>query len=174
MFFVNSMSDLFHERVPEPFIREVFRIMNACPQHTFQVLTKRPERLQRISGKVKWTPNIWLGVTIESEEYIHRADCLRRTPANTKFVSFEPLLGSVAKANLDSIDWIIVGGESGRHPRAMRREWVIQLRRMAKQKGIPFFFKQWGGTNKKKAGAVLDGREYREMPDKLNLNSIRA
>ncbi len=164
VFFVNSMSDLFHERIPDAFICEVFDVMNACPQHIFQVLTKRPERLAKITRKIKWTSNIWLGVTIENEEYIYRADYLRRVPVTVKFVSFEPLLGSVSSANLDSIDWIIVGGESGRKPRPIEREWVVELRHIARQAGIPFFFKQWGGTNKKKAGATLDGRQYREMP----------
>jgi protein gp37 len=164
VFFVNSMSDLFHESVPDAFIEEVFRVMNACPHHIFQILTKRPERLEQIGKKLNWTPNIWLGVTIESKEYVRRADHLRHVPAKVRFVSFEPLLGSIQKVNLKSVDWIIVGGESGRKPRAMQREWVVQLHRKARQNGIPFFFKQWGGTNKKKAGAALDGREYRQMP----------
>ncbi len=172
MFFVNSMSDLFHERVPDSFIQRIFQVMNDCPQHVFQVLTKRSERIARISNKLRWTPNIWLGVTIESREYARRADHLRNAPAHLRFLSFEPLLSSVRSVNLQSIDWVIVGGESGRTPRAMEREWVVQLRHMAEREGIPFFFKQWGGTNKKKSGALLDGQEYRQMPAKLTVTSI--
>ena len=139
--------------------------MNKCPQHTFQVLTKRPERLITLNERIKWTPNIWMGVTIENNKYLSRADTLRATNASVKFISAEPLLSGLGEINLEGIDWIIVGGESGSHARPMQKEWVLEIRDVAKKYGTAFFFKQWGGTNKKKAGRLLEGKTYDEYPN---------
>lgn len=162
--FVNSMSDIFHEKVSDEIILKIFNTMNNCPQHTFQVLTKRPERLIELNKKIKWTSNIWMGVTIENNKYLHRADILRDTDAKIKFVSAEPLLGEISEINLQGIDWIIVGGESGHHARPMEKEWILQIKDIARKNHTAFFFKQWGGTNKKKAGRILDGKTYDEYP----------
>lgn len=164
MIFVNSMSDLFHEKVQDDVILKIFETMNKCPQHIFQVLTKRPERLVLLNDKINWTENIWLGVSIESSKYLNRADLLRGTGAYIKFISAEPLIGELNRINLENIDWIIVGGESGPGARPMNREWVTTLRDVARDSETAFFFKQWGGTNKKKAGRLLDGRTYDEYP----------
>lgn len=163
--FVNSMSDLFHKDVPDEFILKVFKTMNECPQHQFQVLTKRPERFVMLNDKINWTPNIWLGVTVESNQYLDRIDYLRNTNACVKFISAEPLLSSLGNINLDGIDWLIVGGESGHHSRPIEEEWVIQLRDVAKDKDVAFFFKQWGGFNKKKNGKMLQGKIIQEYPN---------
>lgn len=163
--FVNSMSDIFHEKVPDEVILKIFNTMNKCPQHTFQVLTKRPERLITLNERIKWTPNIWMGVTIENNKYLSRADTLRATNASVKFISAEPLLSGLGEINLEGIDWIIVGGESGSHARPMQKEWVLEIRDVAKKYGTAFFFKQWGGTNKKKAGRLLEGKTYDEYPN---------
>lgn len=164
--FVNSMSDLFHEKVPDEIILKIFETMNKCPQHIFQVLTKRPERLAVLNDKITWTKNIWMGVTIENNKYLKRADLLRQTGAYIKFISAEPLLGEIDTINLADIDWIIVGGESGPHARPMNKEWVLSIRNLAKKSKTAFFFKQWGGTNKKKNGRLLDGKTYDEYPEK--------
>lgn len=164
--FVNSMSDLFHEAIPDDVILRIFKTMNQCPQHTFQVLTKRPERLVDLNSRITWTKNIWMGVTIENNKYLHRADLLRKTDAHIKFISAEPLLGEIGNIDLTNIDWVIVGGESGPCARPMDKDWVIQIRERAKKSGTAFFFKQWGGTNKKKAGRLLDGKTYDEYPSK--------
>ena len=164
MIFVNSMSDLFHEDIPDREIFEIFDIMNRASQHTFQVLTKRSERLTELSDHIKWTENIWMGVSIESEKYLQRADNLRRCGAKIKFISAEPLLGSLKNLNLIGIDWLIVGGESGPKSRPMNEEWVLELRDMAKESDTAFFFKQWGGTQKKKNGSLLQGAYYKEYP----------
>jgi len=166
MIFVCSMSDLFHEEVPDSFIREIFWVMNRATQHIFQILTKRAERLAEFADKVKWSKNIWAGVTVESAKYLYRIDYLKKVPAKVKFISMEPLLGPVPEIReyLGEIDWVIVGGESGPNARPMRPEWVRDIRDACLAKGIPFFFKQWGGINKKKTGRKLDGKEYNEMP----------
>lgn len=163
--FVNSMSDLFHKDVPLPFIKEVFEVMNDNPQHVFQVLTKRAENLLRLNKEFKWTHNIWMGVSVEDDRVTGRIDDLRKTSAKVKFLSCEPLIGALPSLNLKKIDWVIVGGESGRKPRPMKAEWVEDIQSQCAKKGVAFFFKQWGGTNKKKAGRNLNGREYSEFPE---------
>ncbi len=163
--FVNSMSDLFHEKVPAEFIRVVFRTMKEAFQHRFQVLTKRSERLLEINEILNWEPNIWMGVSVEDKEHTYRIDHLRQTGAKVKFLSLEPLLGQIPGLELTGIDWVIVGGESGPGSRPMEKEWVIGLRDQCNDAGVPFFFKQWGGVNKKKAGRELEGRLWSEMPD---------
>jgi protein gp37 len=162
--FVNSMSDLFHKDVPAEYIQRVFDVMRRASQHRFQVLTKRSQRLARLSSRLSWQPNIWMGVSVESREYTFRIDHLRETDAHIKFLSLEPLLGPLTNLNLEGIDWVIVGGESGPGARVMRSEWALDIRDQCKDAGIPFFFKQWGGTNKKKAGRLLDDRTWDEMP----------
>ena len=162
--FVNSMSDLFHEEVPEQFIEGVFQVMKQAHWHTFQVLTKRSERLVKLAPSLEWPPNVWMGVSVENSDYVFRIDQLRHTPAAVKFISFEPLLGSVHDADLCGIDWAIVGGESGPGARPLAEESVLDLRDQCFSADVPFFFKQWGGINKKKAGRVLQGRTWDDMP----------
>lgn len=162
--FVNSMSDLFHEDVPLSYIQRVFKVMNDCPQHTFQVLTKRADILHQFSPFLTWTPNIWMGVSVENQKVVDRIDHLRETGAEIKFLSVEPLLGPLADLNLQNIDWVIVGGESGHKARPMKPEWVVSIKEQCQQANVPFFFKQWGGKNKKKAGRLLEGRTWNEMP----------
>jgi protein gp37 len=162
--FVNSMSDLFHERIPFDFIQEVFGVMNENKRHTFQVLTKRSEGLRELAPLLKWSDNIWMGVTIEDNDYVGRADDLRTVDAFVKFVSLEPLLGPLPDLELRGIDWIIVGGESGPGARPMREEWAIEIKNLCEDEGVPFFFKQWGGVNKKKAGRVLQGKTWDQYP----------
>jgi protein gp37 len=162
--FVNSMSDLFHEDVPDDFIFRVFEIMNAAHWHQFQVLTKRSHRLCELNSKIQWTPNIWVGVTVECEEYRQRIDDLRNTSANIKFLSCEPLLGPLEKIDLHDIDWVIVGGESGPGSRCMKEKWISSIRDTCIHNNIPFFFKQWGGFNKKRNGRLLQGKIWEQMP----------
>jgi protein gp37 len=162
--FVNSMSDLFHEAVPLDFILDVFRVMNQCSWHRFQVLTKRPKRLVQLDGLLPWSPNIWMGASVENEHVLGRVDWLRKCHAKVKFLSLEPLLGSVSGLSLADIDWVIVGGESGCHARATREEWILEIRDKCAEAGVPFFFKQWGGTNRKRTGRLLRGRTYEQMP----------
>jgi protein gp37 len=164
MIFVNSMSDLFHRDVPTEYINRVFAVMKQASQHRFQVLTKRSLRLARLGKALDWQPNIWMGVSVESKEYTFRIDHLRDTDAHVKFLSLEPLLGPLPELNLQDIDWVIVGGESGPGARVMRLEWVLDIRDQCLRAGVPFFFKQWGGTNKKKSGRVLVDRTWDEMP----------
>lgn len=164
MVFVNSMSDLFHENMPFDFIKEVFKVMNNCPQHTFQVLTKRADILEKYHTLLDWTPNIWMGVTVESEAVIKRIDSLRKVPAFIKFLSIEPLITAIPNINLFGIDWVIVGGESGPKARPIQEEWVVDIKTQCEQNQIPFFFKQWGGKNKKAAGKTLQGKIYCQMP----------
>ncbi len=164
MIFVNSMSDLFHEDVPAGFIHAVFDVMNRCPQHTFQILTKRPQTAARHSKRLQWTPNIWMGTSVENATVAHRVRHLRQTRAAIKFLSVEPLLGPIPRLPLAGIGWVIVGGESGPRARPMRAEWVRRIRDRCVLRGVPFFFKQWGGVNKKRAGRVLDGRTWDGMP----------
>ncbi|MGA2667363.1 MAG: phage Gp37/Gp68 family protein [Ignavibacteria bacterium] len=162
--FVNSMSDLFHENIPFEYIKKVFNVMHECPQHTFQVLTKRSERLSKMANKLTWTPNIWMGVSVENEDYTFRIDQLRKIPSKIKFLSLEPLLGPLPDLNLKNIDWVIVGGESGKKARPMRSEWVLDIQKQCGAKKVLFFFKQWGGMNKKLTGRELNGRTYDDMP----------
>ena len=168
--FVNSMSDLFHKDVPFEFIDKVFKTMNENPQHTFQVLTKRSDILLEFHDKLKWTHNIWMGVSVEDERVKHRIDDLRKTNAKVKFLSCEPLIGPLSKLNLKKIDWVIVGGESGRKARPMDVDWVLDIQQQCEEKNVAFFFKQWGGVNKKKTGRILNGRTYDEMPQLEEIN----
>ncbi|MFZ0257333.1 MAG: phage Gp37/Gp68 family protein [Gammaproteobacteria bacterium] len=162
--FVNSMSDLFHNDVPLTYIYEVFNVMSQAYWHRFQVLTKRSERLAVLSSKLQWASNIWMGVSVESEKYRGRIDDLRSTGARLKFLSLEPLLGPLHDLSLDGIDWVIVGGESGHRARSMDPTWVFDLRDQCRRARVPFFFKQWGGKNKKGAGRLLDGRTWDQIP----------
>ncbi len=164
--FVNSMSDIFHDDVPDEIILRIFKTMNECPQHQFQVLTKRPERLATLNSMINWTNNIWMGVTVENNKYINRVDFLRECDAYIKFISAEPLLSELTDINLQNIDWIIVGGESGPSARYIDEKWVLDLLDKARTSNTAFFFKQWGGINKKKTGRLLDGRTYDEYPNK--------
>lgn len=167
--FVNSMSDLFHKDISIDFIKKVFQVMNENPQHVFQVLTKRAERLLEVQEKLKWSHNIWMGVSVEDERVIDRIDYLRQTNAKTKFLSLEPLIGPLPNLNLSNIDWVIVGGESGFKARPMETEWVLDIQEQCERAEVAFFFKQWGGKNKKAAGRLLNGRTYDEMPDQLEI-----
>ena len=162
--FVNSMSDLFHEDVPLAFIRRVFDVMARGSQHRFQVLTKRSERLSTLSPSLAWPPNTWMGVSVENGDYVCRLDHLRQTGAAVKFVSLEPLLGPLPALELQGIDWVIVGGESGPKARPMDPAWVRDIRDQCVVSGVPFFFKQWGGVRRTKAGRALDGRTWDQMP----------
>jgi protein gp37 len=165
--FVNSMSDLFHRDVPTEFILRVIETMRKASWHQFQVLTKRSERLTEINSLIDWPDNVWLGVSVENDKYINRIDDLRATSAALKFLSIEPLLGPLGKINLKGIHWAIVGGESGPGARGMELDWVLQIKNQCIKNRVPFFFKQWGGVNKKKAGRLLEGRTWDEMPRKL-------
>ena len=165
--FVNSMSDLFQNDVPAAYILRVFDVMRRAHWHQFQVLTKRSDTLYELDQLIDWPANVWMGVSVENQEYTWRIDDLRRTNACTKFLSIEPLLGPLSDLNLSNIDWVIVGGESGPSARPIQRTWVIDIHRQCRNAGVPFFFKQWGGVNKKKTGRELDGRTYNEMPAKL-------
>jgi protein gp37 len=162
--FVNSMSDLFHKDIPLEFIRRAFDVMRRAHWHRFQVLTKRAERLAELSSELEWPENVWMGVSTESDNYCCRVDCLRKTGARIKFLSLEPLLSSLPSLDLTGIDWVIVGGESGPGARPVKEEWVLAIQCLCSKQGIPFFFKQWGGVNKKAAGRLLRGRTYDEMP----------
>jgi len=164
MIFVNSMSDLFHWDVPLQFISKVFDAMNTADWHTYQILTKRSDRLKELNFKLPWQPHIWMGVSVENQDYQYRIDNLRQTDAAVKFLSLEPLLGPLPSLNLAGIDWVIVGGESGPGARSMDKDWVLEIRDQCKKSGVSFFFKQWGGINKKKTGRELEGRTWDEMP----------
>lgn len=164
MVFVNSMSDLFHEKIPLSFIQDVFSVMNNNHRHTFQILTKRAERLRELAPLLNWTENIWMGVTVENNDYIGRIDDLRTVNASIRFLSLEPLLGPIEELNLTDINWVIVGGESGPGARPMQKKWVLDIKRNCEQNDVPFFFKQWGGVNKKKAGRILQGRTWDDWP----------
>ncbi|MEM7034637.1 MAG: phage Gp37/Gp68 family protein [Chloroflexota bacterium] len=162
--FVNSMSDLFHEAVSEEFIQKVFNVMEEAHWHQFQVLTKRSERLLELSPHINWPENVWMGVSVETSDYTFRIDHLRQTDAHIKFLSLEPLLGPLANLNLDNIDWAIVGGESGPGARPIHEKWVTEIRDQCLDANVPFFFKQWGGVQKKSAGRELEGTTWDEMP----------
>ena len=167
--FVNSMSDLFHKEVPLSFIQDVFKTMNDCDQHTFQILTKRSGRLLQVAEKLTWTKNIWMGVSVEDDKVLHRIDHLVATPAHIKFLSLEPLIGPLNNLNLSNIDWVIVGGESGPKSRPMKKEWVSAILRQCRSRRVQFFFKQWGGVRKDITGRKLNGRTYDEMPIKKDM-----
>jgi protein gp37 len=166
MVFVNSMSDLFHKDVPDEFIFDIFSIMRKTKQHQYQILTKRAERLASLSPDLPWQQNIWMGVTVESADYKDRLDYLKYTGANIKFLSFEPLLGDIGELDLTEIDWVIVGGESGPGARPVEIDWVRDIKEQCALQDVPFFFKQWGGVNKKKTGRLLDGKTWDQMPIK--------
>ena len=162
--FVCSMSDIFHKDVPFEFIDKIFNIMRQADWHIFQVLTKRSDRLLEYSKRIVWPKNAWAGVTVEHKDYISRIDDLKQIKAPVKFISFEPLLSEIPYINLENIQWVICGGESGPHAREVSIDWARHIRDMVKQQNIPFLFKQWGGINKKKAGRLLDGKGWLEMP----------
>ena len=165
--FVNSMSDLFHEEIPDEFIARVFDVMRRAQWHRFQILTKREKRLRELAGRLPWPNHVLMGVTVENQNCAERIDALRLTPAKTKFLSIEPLLGPLADLDLAGIDWVIVGGESGPGARPMEEEWVLDIKRQCESAGVAFFFKQWGGVNKKKAGRRLLGRTWDALPQAL-------
>lgn len=164
MIFVNSMSDLFHKNVPLEYIRRVFDVMRQASWHTFQILTKRAERLEELAPQLAWPGNVWMGVSVERADYSFRIDHLRRTSARVRFLSLEPLLGPLPELDLRDIDWVIVGGESGHQARPVEEAWVLDLRDQCRSAKVPFFFKQWGGRNKKAAGRTLLGRTWDQMP----------
>jgi len=177
MIFVNSMSDLFHEDVPDDFIKRVFQVMQEASWHRFQVLTKRTARLAELAPALPWAENIWMGVTVENCDYTGRIEHLRTVGAAVRFLSLEPLLGAMPDLDLSGIDWIIVGGESGPGARPMSASWVRDIRRQCRKTHVPFFFKQWGGTNRRKTGRLLDGRSYDEMPvprsSQMSITAVR-
>ncbi len=162
--FVNSMSDLFQKELPPAYIKQVFDVMNRCPQHSFQILTKRPEIAAYLAPELLWSKNIWMGTSIENALVLHRVASLIQIPSQIRFLSIEPLLGPLPKLPLKGVHWVIVGGESGPNARPMNPDWVRQIRDRCLAHGVPFFFKQWGGVNKKKTGRELDGRQWNEMP----------
>lgn len=162
--FVNSMSDLFHDEVPTEYILEVFDVMTRADWHQYQILTKRPERLLQLDKSLPWRPHIWMGVSVETSQYKSRIELLRQTGAHVRFLSLEPLLGPLGKLNLRKIHWAIVGGESGPGARSMDPQWVVDIRNQCRDAKVAFFFKQWGGVNKKRAGRMLEGRTWDEMP----------
>lgn len=162
--FVNSMSDLFHARVPDAFIQRVFSVMRQADWHEYQILTKRSERLADLDSSLPWAPHIWMGVSVENARFVHRIDHLRRTKAQVKFLSLEPLLGPLPRLDLRGIDWVIVGGESGPRARPMQHSWALDIRDQCRAAGVAFFFKQWGGVFKSKTGRELEGRTWDEMP----------
>jgi protein gp37 len=164
MIFVNSMSDLFHEDVPASFVQRVFQVMGEAHWHTYQILTKRSRRLRELDAALEWPPNVWMGVTVEKADYLRRVDDLRRTHAAVRFLSLEPLLGPMSELDLDGIDWVVVGGESGPGSRPMREQWVLDVRDKCVAANVPFFFKQWGGVHKRRAGRFLEGRVWSQFP----------
>ena len=167
--FVNSMSDLFHVDVPLSYIKDVFEVMTKANWHQYQILTKRSDRLRDLSTDLSWPSHIWMGVSVESSDYVERIDDLRQCQAAVRFLSLEPLLGALPKLDLRGIDWVIVGGESGPDARPMDASWVLDIRNQCQKAGVAFFFKQWGGVNKKKAGRSLEGRTWDEMPTQLEM-----
>jgi len=169
LIFVNSMSDLFHEDIPFEFIQRVFEVMRRASWHQFQVLTKRSQCLLELDPQIEWPVNVWMGVSVENQSYIFRTDHLRKTNSRTKFLSLEPLLGPLPNLDLEGIDWVIVGGESGPGARQIKEEWVVDIRDQCLKAGTPFFFKQWGGVNKKRSGRVLQGRTWDQLPITANM-----
>ncbi len=171
--FVNSMSDLFMKDVPFEFIQTVFDVMNRAERHIFQVLTKRPHIAARYANRLSWTDNIWMGTTIENEKVVNRIKHLQKIPAKIRFLSVEPLISEISELPLEGVDWVIAGGESGPGARPMDAKWVRQIRDECVYYGVPFFFKQWGGVNKKKNGRLLDGRTWDEMPE-VDIHKVRG
>lgn len=169
--FVNSMGDLFHQSVPIEFIQEVFAVMRSATSHTFQILTKRSDRLIELDNKLDWPSNVWMGVTVENKDYTFRIEHLRRVNSVVKFLSLEPLLGPMPNLNFSNIDWVIVGGESGPESRLLQQDWARDIKEQCRANSVPFFFKQWGGVNKKKNGRQLDGHTWDETP--ISYNSLR-
>lgn len=167
--FVNSMSDLFHEEVPLDFIKKVFKTMNDTPQHTYQILTKRPFRVAKLAHNLSWTPNIWMGTSVENDKVLNRIDDLRKVPASIRFLSCEPLLGPLSNMNLVGIHWVIVGGESGPKSRPMEEEWAWDIKEQCDKGNIAFFFKQWGGVQKHKTGRLLKNNLYEEYPMEVQM-----
>jgi protein gp37 len=170
--FVNSMSDLFHRDVSTEYIQQVFAVMNRANHHRYQVLTKRSQRLMRLSPELPWQPHIWMGVSVENDAYTYRIDHLRQTNAHVRFLSLEPLLGPLPDLNLEGIDWVIVGGESGPGARPMDPAWVWDIRLQCRAARVPFFFKQWGGVNKRVTGRRLRGRVYNQMPRQHRVRAV--
>ena len=170
--FVNSMSDLFHKEVPLNFIQRCFEVMEKASQHTFQVLTKRPERVVELADKLPWPDNVWMGTSVENRDYVWRIHELRKVPARIRFLSVEPLLGPIPALPVKDIHWVIVGGESGPGARPMQPEWVIQIRNRCQSFNVPFFFKQWGGVNKKRTGRELEGTTWDGMPEVFDLAEV--
>lgn len=166
--FVNSMSDLFHEDIPFEFVQKLFDVMRRADWHLFQILTKRSKRMVRLAKELQWPPNVWMGVTVESNRYRFRINDLRKVPASVRFLSLEPLLGPLGTLDLSDIQWAIVGGESGPGARPMKADWARNIRSQCQQQGTDFFFKQWGGVNKKKTGRILDGKTWDEIPPMPN------
>lgn len=171
--FVNSMSDLFHENMPPDFLKEIFRVMEECPKHVFQILTKRHERMLELAPELEWPENVWMGVSVENQDYVHRVDYLRRVPASVRFLSCEPLLGPL-DLDLSGIHWVIVGGESGPKHRPVEADWVRSIRGRTEDAGAAFFFKQWGGRHPKAGGRELDGRTHDEMPERHAPSAVTA
>ena len=169
MVFVNSMSDLFHAEIPLSFIKQVFEVIERCPQHIFQVLTKRSKRLKALVPQLPWPDNVWMGVTVEDNRCVHRIEHLKDVPSKVRFLSCEPLIADVGHLPLDGIHWVIVGGESGPGARPMKKEWVLSIYHQCRMANVPFFFKQWGGTRKHLNGRKLNGHIYSELPSSLNL-----
>jgi protein gp37 len=169
MIFVNSMSDLFHKDVPLEFIQKTFNVMRRADWHIFQILTKRSDRLLALNDSLDWSDNIWMGVSVENDDYQYRIEDLIKTNAQIKFLSLEPLLGNLPNLDLLNIDWVIVGGESGPGARSIQKEWVVDIKNQCLSAGVPFFFKQWGGFNKKKNGRKLQGKTWDQMPSKLQM-----
>ena len=174
MIFVNSMSDVFHEDIPDEYVREIFNVMVQAEQHTFQILTKRHERMAELAPSLRWPRNVWMGVTIENRRFVHRADRLREVPAAVRFISAEPLLGPLEGLDLTGIDWLISGGESGPRHRPVKVEWLRELRDRCAQEGVAYFFKQWGGARPKSGGRLLDGRTWDQMPTPRERTSTSA
>ena len=166
--FVNSMSDVFHPDVPDTFIADIFAVMMATPRHTYQILTKRPERVARLAVQLPFPPNVWIGTSVESQAVVDRIRWLRKVPAAVRFLSCEPLLGPLPNLLLEGIHWVIVGGESGPHARPMHPEWVLDIRDQCVAQEIPFFFKQWGGVQRTRAGRLLEGRLWNEFPESVD------
>jgi protein gp37 len=174
MIFVNSMSDLFHEDIPDDYIAEVFEVMERADWHVFQVLTKREKRLSALAPDLRWPPNVWIGVSIENRRFVHRADHLREVGAAVRFISAEPLLGALEGLDLTGIDWLIAGGESGHRHRRVHPEWICELRDRCRDEGVAFFFKQWGGRTPKAGGRLLDGRTWDQLPTKRTRSLVAA
>lgn len=172
LIFANSMSDLFHKKVPFEFLLKIFDTIKKTPKHKYQILTKRPERMLELDDKLPWHDNILMGITIESSDYIYRLDLLKKCKAKTKFLSLEPLLSNLKNLDLKGIDWVIVGGESGENARPMQKEWVLEIKQQCQEQKVPFFFKQWGGRDKNKGGALLEGKSYQEYPSILQERTL--